>query len=232
MCHNLSTRVLILAAIACGVTTVASADPQAPVPNIPHAPPGYLLVHEELWTHLMDETGRHFDRARDAFLNGHVRTSAVELRKAAIMMRIEASNGHERADMTLIHAARELEALAQSILSGKSTDSIDELDALSAHALAVLAKHAQMKAAAAWKLQHSRRSGQYLRAAADNLERAAFRARSQITVATSGAIKNARLLSERLVDGTENAVDEINTGIESIGHQIEHFEHALMRRPE
>lgn len=232
MCRYLSFRILSLSVIACGVATVASADPQLPVPVIPHAPPGYLLVSEELWTHLLDETGRHLDRARDAFLNGHVRTSAGELRKAAIMMRIEASNGQQRADLSLLHAARDLEGLAHAILSGKSIDSIDELDTLSSQALAALAKHAQLKAAAAWKGQHNRRSGQYLRAAADNLERAAFRARSQITVATSGAIKNARVLSEKLVDGTDYAIDEINSGIESIGHQIEHFEHSLMRRPE
>lgn len=230
MCGKLSIRLLLLTAIGGGIATVASADPQVMV--TPPAPPGYLLVHEELWTHLMDETGRHFDRARDAFLNGHYRTSAIELRKAAVMMRIEASNGQQRADTSLVRAAHEVEALAQSMLSGKSTDSIDRLDDLSAHSLSVLAKHAQWKASVAWNTRHSHRSGHYLRAAADNLERAAFRARLQMTAATSNAIRNARVLSEKLVDGTDNAVDEINAGIASIGHQIEHFEHVLMRRPE
>ena len=232
MCSDSSFRALILSVIAYGIATVASADPLLPMPVVPHAPPGYLLVSEELWTHLMDETGRHFDRAREAFLNGHIRTSSGELRKAAIMMRIEASNGQQRADKTLIHTARDVEVLAHSMATGKSTDSIDEVDAISSRALAALAKHAQMKAAMDWKTQHNHRSGHYLRAAADNLERAAFRARLQISVATSGAIKNARVLSEKLVAGTEYAVDDINTGIESIGHQIVHFVHALMRQPE
>lgn len=228
----LSSQGLVLAALVCGIAAVASADPQLPIPAVPHAPPGYLLVSEELWAHLMDETGRHFDRARDAFLSGHVRASAAELRKAAIMMRIEASNTHPRPDPALAHIARQVEALAHDIQSGRSADSIDALDALSSQALTALAKHAQSKAASAWNMQQHRRSGQYLRAAADNLERAAFRARSQLTAAASGAIKNARVLSERLVDGTDRAVDGVAAGIETIGHQIEHFEHALLRRPD
>ena len=231
MCIRPRFRIVVLAAMACCVAAVAIADPQLQIPVAPYAPPGYLLVSEEQWAILMEETGLHIDRAREAFVNGHYRTSAAELRKAAIMMRIEASNGPLQAGMPLKQVARQLERHSQFILNGRSTDSIEELDAVSSRALSALAQHAQTKADLAWKMHNDRRSGQYLRAAADNFERAAFRARSHLTVAASGAIKNARVLSDKLVNGADYVVEEVSTGIDSIGNQIERFEHTLLRRP-
>ncbi len=228
MSCRLPLTCLILTTVTCGLFNFASADPPLPVPIIPHAPPGYLLVDEEMWSQLMDEAGRHLDRGREAFLHGHTRTTAIELRKAAIMMRIDAAHGKDRADLILLKSAHELEHLAQRLLSGQSTDSIDEIDAASSRALTALADHEQVKAALAWKQHHTRRSGYYLRAAADNLERAAFRARAELSTTTSVAIRKARVLSGKLVEGTGYAIDEVGTGIDGMGHQIERFGQAIM----
>ena len=83
-------------------------------------------------------------------------------------------------------------------------------------------------AALAWKQQHPRRAGRYLRSAADNLERAAYRARAAMSVATADAIKNSRVLSGKLVDDTGYIIDEVGIGIDAMGHQIERFGHAIM----
>lgn len=227
MDHRLSLTCLSVT-IVCGLFAVANADPQLPVPIVPHAPPGYLLVDEEMWSQLMDEAGRHLDRAREAFLHGHTRSTAYELRKAAIMMRIDAAHGQDRADLLMLKSAHDLEHLSQRILSGQSTDTIDEVDAVCSRALTALADHQQIKAALAWKQHHTRRSGRYLRAAADNLERAAFRARTELTMATSGAIKNARVLSGQLVDESGYVIEEVGRGIDAMGNQIERFGQALM----
>lgn len=229
MLNRLSFTSVALAIIAGGLFNAAHADPDLPRPVLPHAPPGYLLVDEEMWSQLMDEAGRHLDRARDAFLHGHARTTALEFRKAAIMMRIDAAHGQDRADLALLKSADELELIARRLLSGQSTETIDDIDGASSRALAALADHEQVKAALAWKQHNTRRSGRYLRAAADNLERAAFRARTSLSTAGSDAVRNARLLSGKLVEGTGYAIDEAGRGIDAMGHQIERFGQAIMQ---
>lgn len=221
MSHRLSLACVAAAVTTCCYFSTADADPQLPMASIHRAPHGYLLVDEEMWSQLMDEAGKHLDRARDAFLHGHSRTVALEIQKAAIMMRIDAAHGQDEADLRMLKAARELEHLAERLQSGRSTDTIDDLDTLSSKALGALAEHEHIKAANAWKHHHHRLSGRYLRAAADNLERATFRARAELSTAASKAIKNARILSGKLIEGTGYAIDEVGADMDAIGHQVE-----------
>lgn len=220
---------LTLALLTCGLFHHASADPRLPVSLLPRAPEGYLLVDEEMWSQLMDEAGRHLDRARDAYLHGHSRTTAQELRKAAIMMRIDAAHGEDRADIAMLKAAHELEHLSQRLQNPQSTENIDDIDAVSARALTALADHEFLKADSAWRDGHGKRSGRYLRSAADNLERAGFRARVAVSSATSDAVRDARILSTRLIDGTSFVMDEVGSGLSAFGHQIKHFTHEGLR---
>jgi hypothetical protein len=222
---------LTLVIVGCGTYRFATADPQLPILQVPPAPEGYLLVNEEMWSQLMDEGGRHLDRAREAFLHGHSRVAAMELRKAAIMMRIDAAHGHDRADVPVLKSARELEQLSHTLLNAQNTANIDDLDAVSSRALIALADHEQVKAALALKHNHVHRSGYYLRSAADNMERAAFRARVAISTSASITLKDARIASSRLVEGSGYAVDEVGLGIEALGRQIKHFSQQIFTVP-
>lgn len=222
------SSLVTIAILGCGLISIVYADPLPPLPGAHSAPSGYLLVDEEMWSELMDEAGRHLDRAREAFLQGHTRSAAQELRKAAIMMKIDAGHHQDPVDKAMLKSAHELDSLVERLRSGQSTDTIDEVDALSSRALTVLAQHEQAKAVMAWGQRSPHRSGRYLRAAADNLERATFRARAQLSTATSNVIRNARNLSSKLIDGTASTVDEAGRGIEALGHQIERFERAIV----
>ncbi len=228
----MSSRLLLicltLTLTTSALLTTARANPKLPPLLVPPAPAGYLLVDEDMWSQLMDEAGRHLDRARDAFVHGHHRTTALEFHKAAIMMKIDAAHGKDRADSALLTSAHELDHLAQRILNGKSTDTIDDIDAASSRALTALAAHEQTKAVQAWKQDQPRRSGRYLRAAADNLERAAFRARVAMNTATADAIRNSRVLSTKLIDNTGYAIDEVGKGMDAMGHQVERLGQAIM----
>jgi hypothetical protein len=224
-----STVFLILTIVSGGMVNFAGADPKLPLMFVPPAPAGYLLVDEEMWSQLIDEAGRHLDRARDAFLHGHSRTTALELRKAAIMMRIDAAHGQDRADLALLKSAHELESQSQRLFNPQNIESIDDLDAVSSRALIALADHQQLKAELAWKHRHIQRSGHYLRAAADNLERASFRARAVLTLSASDSVKDARILSGRLVEGMGYAVDDVAIGIEALGKHVKHFGHEIVR---
>lgn len=219
---------LALAVIGYSLLAVAYADPKLPMSLLPKAPAGYLLVDEEMWSELMDEAGRHLDRAREAFLHGHTRSAAEDFRKAAIMMKIDAGHEQDPVDRPLLKSAHELDRLVERLRNGQSTDTTDDVDALSSRALAVLARHEQAKAALAWREHNSNRSGRYLRAATDNLERAASRVRTDLSIATSNVIRSARHLSGKLIDGTASATDEAGRGIEALGHQIERLEQAIV----
>lgn len=219
---------LSLVVIGYGLLAAAHANPKLPMSPSPKAPAGYLLVDEEMWSELRDEAGRHLDRARESFLNGHTRSAAQEFRKAAIMMKIDASHEQAPVDTALLKSAHELDRLTERLRNGQSTDTIDDIDFISSRALDVLAQHEHAKAATAWRLHYPHRSGLYLRAAADNLERAMLRAPGELSTAAANAIRSARHLSGKLIDGTASATDEAGRGIEALGHQIQRFEQAIL----
>ncbi len=228
MSNHRTVGCLSLVVTGFSLLAVANANPKLPMSLLPKPPAGYLLVDEEMWSELMDEAGRHLDRARESFLHGHSRTAALELRKAAIMMKIDAAHGQDEVDHRLIKAAHELDETVESLRSGLSIDTIEDIDAMSSRAFAVLAQHDQAKAAMAWSQHHQYRSGHYLRAAADNLERAAIRGRVELSTVATQAIRNARTLSGKLVEGTGSAVDEVGKGIDALGHQIEKFGQSIL----
>ncbi|MDB5389569.1 MAG: putative periplasmic protein [Planctomycetaceae bacterium] len=229
MSIRLPLTCLLLTAVTCTLLGIAHAQPKLAIATVPACPPGYLLVEEEMWSQLMDEAGRHLDRARESFLHGHTRTTALELRKAAIMMRIDAAHGQDRVDLALIKSAHELEVMALQLHNPQNTDSIDDLDEVSSKALAALADHEHLKADLAWKHHHFHRAGRYLRSSADNLERATFRARVALSTSTTDVVRDARVLSGRLIEGTGYAIDEVGLGIDALGKQIKHFGHAVLQ---
>jgi hypothetical protein len=182
-----------------------------------------MLVDEEMWSELMDEAGRHLDRARDAFVNGHTRSAAMELHKASVMMQIDGSHAQDRIDVSLMKSAEQLDRFVERLRNGQSTDTVDDLDRLSSQALVLLAEHEHVKAVMSLNQRQMHRSGRYLRAAADNLERAIFRARIELSSSTSNAIRDAREIASKLADGTRSAVDEAGTGAETLGQHIKQF---------
>lgn len=213
---------LVAMAIGTCIRTSTVAAQQADLPPIqaPHAPQGYLLIEEEQWNTLSDEPGRHMGRARDAYLMMDAREAAAEIRKAAVHIRIAAGHATERTKRALVKSETELEHLARRVESG-SLRSIEDIDLATARAMHALADDQYVKAADAWRKREIRRSGQYLRAAADNLERAAARTDTAMRQATNVVVKDSRLMSGKLIEGTGYVIDEVGGGFESVGRAIE-----------
>lgn len=209
-------------AIACGVFAVRAAfagqnvqENSAPIPR------GHILVEEELWTNLSQEPERHMGSAREAFLMVDARTASAELRKAATHLRISAGTAAQDSKRGLLNSAHELENLAQRIERG-TVKSVDELDLAFARTLQTLARHHYVQATRAWEAQEARCAGQHIRAAADNLEWAAIRAGHTTQAATREAIKDSRILSGKLIEGTGFVMDEVGLGFEKLAKQVEH----------
>jgi hypothetical protein len=197
----------------------SAADPEPPAaPQA--APPGHFLVHEELWDNLADEPGRHMDRAREAFLEVDAREAAAELRKTATYLKITAAQAAAATRHALLRSAHELESLAHAVEAG-TVKSVSELDAAFARASHALSHHHCVMAERSWAAEQTARAGKQLRAAADNLERAAQRTGKALQTATGAAVKDARIISGKLVEGTGFVFDEIGKGIARFGKQVE-----------
>jgi hypothetical protein len=220
MCNRSTITLLALALIQVQVASVTKAQENAPKAAVPQAPVGYVLVEEDQWHKLADEPDRHIGRAREAYLMQDARTAAAELRKAAVHVRIAAGHAAERGKAALLRSEHELEHTARRIEEG-AVQSVEELDFASARALHALSDYQYAKAADAWRRREARQAGQYLRAAANNLERAAARTDATMRAATAEVVKDSRLISGTLVEGTGFVIDEVGAGFEAIGHELE-----------
>jgi len=203
------------------LTIVAVASAQENVPKAsPQTPAGFVLIDEDQWHLMSDEPDRHIGRAREAFLMADVKTAAAELRKAAVHLRIATGHAAERGKKSLVRAEHDMDQMAKRIEAG-SVKSVEELDMTTSRALHALADYQYVKAAEAWRKREARASGRYLRAAVDNMERAAARTDARMRAATAEVAKESRLMSSKLIEGTGYVIDEIGAGFETVGHEIE-----------
>lgn len=189
-------------------------------PATPLVPKGYVLIEEERWDMLADEPGHHVGRARDAFLMMDAHNAARELRKAAVHVRVAAGQAKERTKRSLVKSEHELEQLAQQIEAG-TFRSIEEFDFATSRALHALASDQYAKAADSWRKREMRQAGHYLRASADNLERAAARTDAGVRQATATVVKDTRYVSGKLIEGTGLMIDEVGDEFETFGRAIE-----------
>jgi hypothetical protein len=206
-----------------------AADSEDPAAN-PDLPSGHFFVHEELWTDLADEPGRHMDMAREAFLAVVARDAAAELRKAATYLKISAGNAVDGSKRALLRSAHDLESLAHRVEAG-TVKSVHELDAASARALHALSHYHCVLGEKSWAAEQTRAAGKQMRAAADNLERAAARSGRALQTATREVAKSARLVSGKLMEGTGFLVDEVGIGFTALGKGVENVGKGIEPRP-
>jgi hypothetical protein len=221
MMYKRTALILMFVALSMGFAASIS-QAQSDVIQIPTeaAPPGYVMIEEDRWFLMADEPGNHVGRAREAFVMMDARKAASELRKAALQIRMAASGAGETAKRNLIRSEHELQKAAQKIEEG-TLASVDELDVITARALHTLSSYQYVKAEQAWQKKKVQQAGHYLRASADNIERAAAKTESRFRAATSEVARESRVLSGSLIEGTGYVVDEVGAGLERIGHQIE-----------
>lgn len=201
-----------VASVAMAEDNASKATPQAPI--------GFVLIDEDQWHLMSDEPDRHIGRAREAFLMADAKTASAELRKATVHIRIATGHAAERGKKNLARAEHDMDQLAKRIEAG-TVKSVEELDATTSRALHALADYQYLKAAEAWRKREARVSGHYLRAAVDNMERAAARTDARMRTMTAEVAKDSRLMSSKLIEGTGYVIDEVGAGFETVGHELE-----------
>lgn len=99
--------------------------------------------------------------------------------------------------------------------------SVAEVDAAAARAYHSLAEYQNAKARQAWADEQRHRAGQFWRSAATSLERATARTEAGFRKTTQEVVRESRVLSGKLVEGTGFVADEVGQGLESFGKQVE-----------
>ena len=214
---------VIVAAVCIG--RVQAADPGSPAATS-EAPGGPLFIENDQWEGLSDEPGRHMGQARESYLEIDARTAAAELRKAAAQLRLAASEVAAASRNSLIRSALELEALARRTEEG-TVKSVREFDVAFARASHALARHHFIAAERAWAARETQKAGQRLRAASDNLGKATVWSGRKLQAGTTEVIKDTRIISGKLIEGTGFMFDEIGRGMTSFGKQVEVVGHGI-----
>jgi len=187
-----------------------------------------LPIHEEAVDGFGVEPGQQLATARAAFLALDLPTAGGEIRKTAKNLRDAATDATDETRNALHEAAMGLETLEKRI-ANRSVDSVHELDHAFARAYHALARHQFATGQQLWSERMPRQAGQHLRAAADNLERAAVASGHRLTDATVSVFKESRNLSGKLVEGMGYAADDVGRVFEGVGHQVEHIGQSIAK---
>lgn len=181
---------------------------------------GVIWIEEDDWAALSEEPGRHLDHARQAFVEVDAAKAAAELRKAAAYLRTAAQDAADRTRHALTASGKELDQLARRMEQG-AVKSVADVDAAAGRAYHALAEYQNAKARQAWADEQRHRAGQFWHAAATALERATVRTEAGFRNTTQEVVRESRLLSGKLVEGTGFVTDEIGQGLETFGKQVE-----------
>ncbi len=189
------------------------------------APEGYILVDEEVWFVIDDESEAHFHRAHEAFLKKDIKKAATHIRKGAAFLKLEAGRATEEGEKLMEASGHELAKLAEEVGQGTIT-SMKWLDEAFARAHHALARHHHLKAKESWTNraeQSVRKVGEDLRAAAVHFHQGLIWAGHKAEAAGAKTIKGTRLLAGKMIKGADWMADEVGKGIEDIGKEIEKF---------
>lgn len=186
----------------------------------------WLVTDVTGWYPVSEEPQRHFGAAAEAYAKKDYKGAAIEVRKAASYLRLEAARAVGDTKKGLDSAGTELDKTAQALDRGavKTEKEMDKAFASAEHALA-LAHRAE--AAESWSRKAYDTAGYELKAAAHSLESAAAWTGDEAKTAASGATTEARAIGDKLASGDVWAKDEVAKGFEALGNSINKLGQAI-----
>jgi hypothetical protein len=202
----------------------------AEVKAAPSAQEGWVFIDEGLSSALVDEPAHHFHGAREALAKGDPETAALEIRKAAAYIRIEASRAVPGAKPALDAAVAELEGLAKTLGRGQAVPAF-ALDEAFARAHQSLAQHHYLKAAQFRSEGRTEKVWHDLQAATVHLEGGLEWAGQEIAAGARRAAEEARQLGERARGGARWTEDEVGRAVEALGLEIEKLGKQIRQAP-
>jgi hypothetical protein len=178
-----------------------------------------------VWLVIDDESEEHFHRAHESFLKKDLKKAAAEIRKGEAFLKLEAGRATEEGKKLMEESGHDLAKLAEDVEHGTIT-SVKRLDEAFARAHQALAHHHHLKAKESWTNkaeQAAHKVGQDLQAAAEHFDQGLVWTGHKAEAAGAKAIKDARLLAGKLIQGSGWVPAEVGKGIEYVGEEIEKF---------
>jgi hypothetical protein len=213
-------RHVLIAAVA--VSFIASgglpARAAAAKPTHAQAPAGLVVVQEDVLIPLIDEPQAYFRQASKDYAQGDQAGAARQMRAAGALIRLEAGR-HDAANKAgLDRAAKRLDDLAAQMKAGKVKSAEPMNQAFAAADLALARHYHEMALRAAG--ERDRRSGSWLKGAADSVEDAAKWSGGQVSAGFKAGVDGARALGNKIASGAEWSADEVRATADALGHDI------------
>jgi hypothetical protein len=183
-------------------------------------PEDSIIVSEDIFIVFADEPQHHYMRAFENFLKHDWEAAAVEIRKGAAFMKLEAARAAGDAKKGLTASVQMLEKLADDIEKGavRSAKDLQDVFAKAEHAVA---KHHYLRSTEAWAKKSIKEAGHELHAAAVSLEHGFAWAGQKLEADTIKVMDDTRHVAGKLIEGAGWAADEAGKAIEYLGREID-----------
>ncbi len=215
-CAALTT--ILIVSFAAVAWAQASAVPASSATSV--AEQGTVVVPEDVLTPLVDQPEHHFHLASSYFARGDRTHAAAEIRAGAALLELEAGR-HDATNRTgLQEAANHLDDLAAGVAKG-TVKSSKELNDAFARADLALARHYHEMAAASAARNEPKKTGHWLKGAADSVDDAAKWSGHKLAAGGKATVNGARSLGASLESGAKWTADEVKKSVSDLGSEIE-----------
>jgi len=179
----------------------------------------WLVLGESSWYPYIEEPNRHFQNAHQSLLAKDYEKAAQEMHKGEAFVKLEASRASGDVTHSLNSSAQELDKLAVDTRRG-TVKNVAEADNAFRRADRTLAQSHQVKAKESWAKKEAVKAGYEMKAAALLLQQSADWAGSEAKTGVSAVVRDTRMLAGKLTEGSKYAVEEVDKGIDDLGHAI------------
>lgn len=198
----------------------ASANsPQKPTPQ---TSPGWIVVEDTIWMRFLDEPTNYMVRALETFDKHNFYLSSRETRLASGSLYIAARNGQSKTKEALYLSAQQLDELATRIQT-EQTITRKSMERVFAKAARALAEDHTEKAKVSLEKNERKNAGQYLHAAVTSLEQASKWSGRELKSQSTEIVKDIRIVSGKMIEGSAFAVKEVNKAIVWLGKELQEF---------
>jgi hypothetical protein len=167
----------------------------------------------------VDEPETHFEKADESFMKKDYQASAVEIRKGAAFIKLEATRSTAAGKKTLMDSADELDKLADAVQAG-AVDSEQDLKDAFTRADYALANHHYLKSSETWAKKNAKTAAEDLNASTSYVEDAWKWSGQQIDAGSDATVKGLHTAYGKTKSGVKWTVDEGGKIIQDLGNEV------------
>jgi serine protease Do len=167
----------------------------------------------------LDKLENHFQKAKEYIEKQVYGKAAFEVRSGAAILKNEAGQATGEARKSLLQAEKELDGLASELENG-TIKSTDEVKGAFSKAYNAMAEYYNAEASESWSKKAISEAGEYLKGAADALEKAWTWSGRGIESGTDAAIRYAGEVGDKIEKGVKLGSAEVSKAVDDLGTEI------------